>query len=65
MVIKGIFQRNYCYEFDVNRNFWSYGLEQEAEIVEDRYRLRYGYDQEKSCNDGQAILPEYEQLIPF
>lgn len=65
MAVKGITQRSYCYEFDVNRDFWSYPLEEEAEIVEDRYRLRQGDVAEKACNRGQAMLPEYEQLIPF
>ncbi|WP_116811987.1 FG-GAP repeat protein [Steroidobacter cummioxidans] len=55
---------NYCYSpLDPNKTFWQHNLEQEAELVADRYLLRNALMQGRTCNHGNT-LQQLEQLVP-
>jgi hypothetical protein len=57
---------NYCYTPLVpGKPFYNYNLEQEAELVADRYRLRQGSNAQLPCNRSNApTLEGLEQLLP-
>jgi hypothetical protein len=62
----------YCYEDHVPplSSLWQYALEEEAEMVSDRYRLRNSLIEFRGCNrtptsQGGLDLGALEQLIPF
>jgi hypothetical protein len=54
---------NYCYT-PLNKPFWDHNLEQEAELVADRYMLRNGEDHLNDCNDATTPL-ELQQVVPL
>jgi hypothetical protein len=55
---------DYCYAPLSGKPFRDYKLEEEAEMVSDRYRRRSGFGAANSCNNGATLL-ELEALIPF
>ena len=55
---------DYCYSLTPGKSFWSYGLEQEAEMVSDRYLMRESEQKFLDCNQTNGVtLPELEQLL--
>jgi hypothetical protein len=54
---------DYCYT-PLNKPFWDHNIEQEAELVADRYMLRNGPNHLRSCN--AATTPEQlQQVVPL
>lgn len=53
---------NYCYA-PLNKPFWDHNLEQEAELVADRYMLRNAQNHLRSCNNA-TTLQELQQVVP-
>lgn len=60
---RGALNRNYKYgDLDkANRSFLSYGIEQQASIVGDYFRMTRGLNPV----DGQGSAASYQKLIPF
>jgi hypothetical protein len=60
---RGVLYRNYRYGDleSAQRPFLSYGIEQQASIVADYFRLKHALKQE----EGQGSISTYEKLIPF
>lgn len=50
----------YAYEFEPDRPFERYGIEQQAEIVRHAFLLRHG-----ACSSAPAPLAALERLLPF
>ncbi|WP_116811743.1 VCBS repeat-containing protein [Steroidobacter cummioxidans] len=56
---------NYCYTpIDLSKTFWEYNLEQEAELVSDRYLLNNSETQWSQCNQVGNTLPELNVIVP-
>ncbi|MGH8495394.1 MAG: type IV secretion protein Rhs [Gammaproteobacteria bacterium] len=62
VILCGMFNRNYSYApFVHGKPFRAYGVEQQATIVADYFRLKSGYPPRQ----GEHTLAEYEALLPF
>lgn len=60
---RGVLNRNYHYGdlAAAGRSFLSYGIEQQASIVADYFRLLHG----ASATRGQGAMSDYRRIIPF
>ncbi len=58
--------RNYDYTPFTGQSFYAYNIEQQAQMVQDRFLLRRGYGQTwRPQETGDATLPLLNQVIPF
>jgi hypothetical protein len=57
---------NYCYSpIPANKTFWDHHMEQEAELVADRYPMRNGRQPMRACNQsGGPTWSQLERLVP-
>lgn len=51
---KALFNRKYDYVLKANKSFFSYGVEQQARMVEDFYKKR---ERQQNCDDLLACIP--------
>ena len=62
VTLRGMMNRNYNYSpLNVSRSFSSYGIEAQASIVADYYRVKSGY----SPIQGNASLKDFQSVLPF
>jgi len=59
----GMFDRKYTYAFTPGKTFASYGLEQQASIVEDYARLNYGIGLRSAVNN--PTVGQLNSILPF
>lgn len=65
LVLRIISLGNYCYTpINLSKTFWEYNLEQEAELVSDRYLLDNGGIQWVPCNRVGDTSAELDVIVP-
>jgi len=64
VTLRGVFDRNYRYlplvTAPPGRSFYSFGIEQQGDIVRDYYLLRQGYQVQ-----GAPSILTYQSVLPF
>lgn len=61
VLLRGIFERRYRYALDRERSLAAYGIEQQASIVEDYFRMLSGL----APHRGDGAMADYRAVIPF
>lgn len=59
-------RNDYCWDIVLGQSFWDYKLEEQAEMVSDRYLLRQGSTKDLMCNRNNGdSLADLNSVIPF